>query len=86
MQLLTVMKTSLNSQKFVWISFQTIIGTLQQIIYLENVDKNIHSPRAIVKNLINLRSSYVYYFMKSISYKKKILTEKFENTELNIIY
>lgn len=69
-----------------WVSFETFIDILQEIINLQNVKKSTCSQAlGLVKNL------HLYYiivcslFMKIIMYKTKILTEKFETTEFNII-
>jgi len=74
------------SIKAVWVSFEIIIETLQEIINLQNVDKNTRSQAlGLLKKLLSFDFVVSLSFMKNIMYKTKILTEKLEATELNIV-
>ncbi|KAF0766116.1 Uncharacterized protein FWK35_00011886 [Aphis craccivora] len=68
------------------ISLVIIIENLQEIIDLKNVYKNTRSQAlGFVKKVLSFDSVVSLSFMKNIMYKIKILTEKLEAIELNII-
>jgi hypothetical protein len=74
------------SIKAVWVSFEIIIETLQEIINLQGMDKNTRNQAlGLVKKLLSFDFVVSLLFMKNIMYKTKILTEKLEATELNIL-
>lgn len=74
------------SIKAVWVSFDSIVKTLEEMSTAQYFDKNTRSQAlGIAKKILTFDFVVTLYFMKNVMYKMKILTESFEAKDLNII-
>ncbi|CAI6373668.1 unnamed protein product [Macrosiphum euphorbiae] len=74
------------SIKAVWVSFDSIVKTLEEMSTAQYFDKNTRSQAlGITKKILTFDFVVSLYFMKNVMYKMKILTESFEAKDLNII-
>ncbi|KAF0764466.1 zinc finger MYM-type protein 1-like [Aphis craccivora] len=74
------------SIKAVWISYEQIINTLQDMTNLKSMDKKTCTlALGLSKKILSFVFVICLSFMKTIMYKTKILTENLEATELNIV-
>jgi len=72
--------------KAVWVSFDSIVKTLEERSTAQYFDKNTRSQAlGIAKKILTFDFVVSLYFMKNVMYKMKILTESFEAKNLNII-
>jgi len=62
-----------------WVSFDSIVKTLEEMSIAKYFDKNTRSQAlGIVEKILSFGFVVSLFFMKNVIYKMKILTESFE--------